>query len=223
MGFEMIWPSLVCMTFAVGLVWAEYRGKRREQWLFKPMAAAFFIIQAGMIGPFGEPYGRFIFAGLILSALGDLLLLPRDKSLALKAGMLAFGLAHVAYICGFIWFPIYDLSPLTVVGAVITFALVTGVWLWAHFRFPGEHELSVMLYAPVIGTMVASAFHVADRALPIWIVAAALMFAVSDLFVARDRFVVREPRNNLIITPLYFGAQCLFALSIAAAGPGGAG
>jgi len=41
----------------------------------------------------------------------------------------------------------------------------------------------------------------------------ALMFAVSDIFVARDRFVSPDPKNALAITPLYFAAQALIALS----------
>jgi len=42
----------------------------------------------------------------------------------------------------------------------------------------------------------------------------AVMFAVSDVFVGRDRFVSTNPKNALAITPLYFGAQALIALSM---------
>ena len=44
----------------------------------------------------------------------------------------------------------------------------------------------------------------------------AVMFAMSDVFVARDRFVTPTPLNALAITPLYFGAQALIALSTTA-------
>jgi len=41
----------------------------------------------------------------------------------------------------------------------------------------------------------------------------ALMFAVSDIFVARDRFVSPSVANRLWGLPLYYGAQLIFALS----------
>jgi hypothetical protein len=41
------------------------------------------------------------------------------------------------------------------------------------------------------------------------------MFAISDMAVARDRFVTQTPANAFVITPLYFGAQLLFAVSVA--------
>ena len=41
----------------------------------------------------------------------------------------------------------------------------------------------------------------------------AIMFAISDMFVARDRFVKPDAKNAFAITPLYFGAQAIFALS----------
>jgi uncharacterized membrane protein YhhN len=41
----------------------------------------------------------------------------------------------------------------------------------------------------------------------------AVMFAVSDIFVARDRFVSPSVANRLWGLPLYYAAQLIFALS----------
>ena len=45
------------------------------------------------------------------------------------------------------------------------------------------------------------------------LVIAAVMFAVSDIFVARDRFVSPSVVNRLWGLPLYYAAQLIFALS----------
>jgi hypothetical protein len=42
----------------------------------------------------------------------------------------------------------------------------------------------------------------------------ALSFYVSDLFVARDRFVKKGAINRILGLPLYFGGQFLLAFSI---------
>ncbi|OQY43225.1 MAG: hypothetical protein B6240_12915 [Desulfobacteraceae bacterium 4572_87] len=42
----------------------------------------------------------------------------------------------------------------------------------------------------------------------------ALSFYISDLFVARDRFVKKKPINRILGLPLYFGGQFLLAFSI---------
>jgi len=46
----------------------------------------------------------------------------------------------------------------------------------------------------------------------------ATLFWVSDVGVARDRFVARSPLNRYLYLPLYYGAQLLLGTSVAAAG-----
>jgi hypothetical protein len=43
----------------------------------------------------------------------------------------------------------------------------------------------------------------------------AVAFYLSDLFVARDRFVVEGFTNRLVGLPLYYGGQYLLAFSVA--------
>jgi len=47
------------------------------------------------------------------------------------------------------------------------------------------------------------------------LIIAALAFATSDYFVGMDRFIDPKKYWALAITPLYFGAQALFAMSVA--------
>ncbi len=70
-------------------------------------------------------------------------------------------------------------------------------------------RLPIVGYAVIIGIMVSASFLTT-----LDIIIAAIMFAVSDMFVARDRFIKPSSKNALLITPLYFGAQALFAFSV---------
>ena len=87
-------------------------------------------------------------------------------------------------------------------------------WLWPHV--PGALRGAVVAYALVISAMVAFAFgtHAADADLRIPV--AAVGFYVSDLAVARNRFVAPDWVNRLWGLPLYYGAQFLFAWTVVA-------
>jgi hypothetical protein len=42
----------------------------------------------------------------------------------------------------------------------------------------------------------------------------ALLFYLSDLFVARDRFIKNESLNRFVGLPMYYGGQFLLAFSV---------
>ena len=69
----------------------------------------------------------------------------------------------------------------------------------------------VLAYMGVITAMVAAAWGAAARDLSAWLVVAAVAFFLSDLSVARDRFVKKEFANRAWGVPLYYAAQVLFA------------
>lgn len=78
----------------------------------------------------------------------------------------------------------------------------------------GRLARPVVAYVAVISAMVAAAVahaaHTPD-APGLALLGAALAFYVSDLGVARERFVVSGFVNKLVGQPLYFGAQLVFA------------
>ena len=55
---------------------------------------------------------------------------------------------------------------------------------------------------------------------PILIAVGAIAFTISDLFVARERFVQTGFANGAIGLPLYFGSQLLLAYSVTLAPSG---
>jgi uncharacterized membrane protein YhhN len=74
----------------------------------------------------------------------------------------------------------------------------------------------VWAYITVITIMLSCAFGVQEmtRHPLIWI--GALAFYLSDISVARDRFVHRDLANRLWGLPLYYAAQLLLAMSVGA-------
>jgi uncharacterized membrane protein YhhN len=77
-------------------------------------------------------------------------------------------------------------------------------------------RLSVRAYTAILSAMLVAAAgaSAADPA----IFAGALVFYLSDLTVARDRFVSPGFANGLIGLPLYYAAQLMLAATVGGAG-----
>lgn len=149
------------------------------------------------------PSDRLLLAALLLSLLGDALLISGAKPMFL-AGLGAFLLAHVAYAAAFLGraaLPLWPLPPLAV-GVWLTLR-----WLWPHL---GSMKGAVVAYCAVIAVMVAAAMGVSSGAVRV----GAVLFFLSDLLVARDRFVAPGFGNRLVGLPLYYAAQLLLASAV---------
>ena len=97
--------------------------------------------------------------------------------------------------------------PPTAVGLAILASL------WSRL---GSLRVPVIVYVGAIVTMVIAALAAyCGGALPApqrgWLAAGAVVFLVSDVAVARDRFVGREFSNKLWGLPAYYTAQVLIA------------
>ena len=191
------------------LTFAEYKQNRGTQAWLKPAAAIGFILIAIFSGAIYWTFGQIILAGLVACAVGDVLLLSRESPLKFKLGMAAFALGHLLYTYAFIQHFDFSMGGLQYALAVLPIIAGLIYFLWIKDKLPSDFKIPVVIYSLIIIAMVITSFGV-----PKWIVpVAAVLFAISDMFVARDRFVSDEPKNALAITPLYFGAQALFALA----------
>jgi len=195
------------MTAAVAaLVTADYRGSRPGIWLAKPLASSVFVAAALAHGALSSRYGICVLAALVLSWLGDVLLIPADTRV-FRAGIGAFALAHVAYVAAF---AARAFAPARAALAAVPVALAVVLaarWLRPHV--PADMVVPVNAYMAIISAMVVAAAG-ASGADP-WILAGALLFYASDLTVARERFVLPSPWNSLVGLPLYYGAQLVLA------------
>ncbi len=198
--------ALVC-----GLLYAHHRERRAWVWVLKPAAALTFLGAALFWGALSSDYGRVIFAGLVLAAGGDVLLIPRERRLVFLAGIFSFLLGHVGYA---IAFGVRGVDALWAGAAFAGLALPAAAalrWLWPHVS--PKMKGPVVLYVLVITVMVALAVGAVREAFAWRILAGAVGFYLSDLAVARDRFVKRAMLNRLWGTPLYFFSQLLLAWS----------
>ena len=180
---------------------AEARGAPALRAITK-VAASLGFVAVALLGGVRGGFGAGILAGLALSVAGDALLLSERRP-AFLAGLVAFLLAHVAYAAAFAG----AARPAAWAAMPLAAALALVLrWLWPHL---GSMKVPVLAYCLVISAMVFLALGV-DR--PEVRVGASL-FYLSDLLVARDRFVRPGLRNRLFGLPLYYAAQVLLALA----------
>ena len=203
-------PVFLIMALISVLVFlaSERINNQVGRWGGKMAASTIFVLFAVYLDALESVHGQALMVALLCSWVGDLLLLP-GKSRWFLYGLVSFLLAHIAFALCFIQRGI-DTGQLLLPGAGVgLLVLVISYWLLPHVE--KEMKLPVLGYMAAIVVMVILAFathhHLPNAAIPV----AACLFLVSDLFVARDRFVKKEAWNRIIGTPLYFGAQMIFA------------
>ena len=204
---------LACLCFAAALVAvaAEFRRSQSVRAVFKLIASTAFVAIAWRLDAVGSDYGRSVLLALVLSWIGDALLLS-ERSRVFLSGIFAFLLAHVAFAVAFLHLPIDRVAfaiALALMGAVGALMLR---WLWPHLT--AFYQPAVTAYVLALVAMVSPAI-AASAATGRWQYAVgALAFAASDIAVARNRFVVPGPVNKAWGLPLYYVAQVLLALSV---------
>jgi len=200
-----------CVVFASGLLLAERRRAGVARAVCKLGASSAFVAFALSLGAVSTTYGRLVLAALLLSWVGDALLLSSVERVFF-AGLVAFLLAHVAYTVAF-WTT--GPSLLVALAALLCFGaagVVTLRWLWPHLS-TGDRP-PVVAYILVIVVMCASAAGSARAVGSLVPVVGAACFMASDVAVARDQFVARNLANRLWGLPLYYFAQLLLAWTV---------
>ena len=202
-----VFPIIALISVLIFLA-SERINNQVGRWGGKMAASTVFVLFAVYLDALESVHGQALMVALLCSWIGDLLLLP-SKGKWFLYGLVSFLLAHIAFALCFIQRGI-DTGQLLLPGAGVgLLVLVISYWLLPHVE--KEMKLPVLGYMAAIVVMVILAFathhHLPNAAIPV----AACLFLVSDLFVARDRFVKKEAWNRIIGTPLYFGAQMIFA------------
>lgn len=211
----MLIPALVTTGATLGLLAAEARDSRLGVWLCKPLAAAGFVAAALANGALESGYGVWILTGLVLSFAGDVLLIPRGAKGYFLAGLASFLLGHVAYAVAFAVRGL-DVASVALAALPVSAASLFALrWLWPHVqRNAPKLQRPVLAYLVVISSMLVLAAGTVGHAIDARILLGAFAFYLSDLAVARQRFVAEQLTNKLWGLPLYFGAQLLLAWSV---------
>lgn len=206
---------LLAVVLMSGLLYFEREEEGRIRALNKGALSLLFIAAAAVQKPSVPPYYLLLLAGLIFCLGGDVFLaLPRKEMFFY--GLISFLLGHVFYIFGF--FYLSGVSGWTWIGAAA--GVLTSGAVYLHLR-SHLHEMKkpVLLYIFVITAMVTGAWSVLgeptlQRPGRIMIFTGALAFYLSDLFVARDRFLKKAFLNRLVGLPMYYAGQFLLAFSV---------
>ena len=211
---QFVVVTLFCLAVAAAHVAAINSERPKISGLAKAAASTSFVAVAVINNAADTSYGRFILAALALSLIGDLLLLS-FRSRFLLGGIASFLLAHVAFAAAFTrvavdtnWFAVA-----MVCAAIAGILLIR--WLWP--RLGGFYRVAVPVYAAAIVLMTSLAIGASAESMPSTVGVGAVLFAVSDVSVARDRFIERNIANKMWGLPLYYIAQLLFAGSVIAA------
>ena len=211
---------LLTIVALAGLLVAEYMENRLGIQLLKPLASTGFLAVAvaagGLDGSAGgaiAPYGLFLLIGLVFSWWGDVFLIPDDRPRIFQAGILSFLLGHVAYGVAFASLGLHP--PAVGAMALVSLIPIVLVLRWLRPNLPADMVVPVYAYVMVISTMMISAVGAfATTGRPMILLGAA-MFYVSDLAVARDRFISRGFQNRIWGLPLSYGGQLVLASTIA--------
>lgn len=182
----------------------------------KMLASTAFVAAGVLAGGLRTPYGRAILVALFFSWWGDLFLALKGTFLY---GLVAFLLGHIFFAVAFLVHGVRWAWAGAAAAALVPVVIAVTIWLGDT---PAELLYPVYAYMAVISAMVALSFGARGAGASWWLVAGAVLFYCSDLFVARQRFVAPGAINGIIGLPLYFGAQWVFAYTCKLVGPGNA-
>ena len=210
LNVPLAWCVAMAVLVALLLV-GESMGGGPLRALVKVMASSAYVEAAMWWGAFDTVYGRWIVTALVCCWWGDVFLLSRN-SRAFMAGLVSFLLGHVAYCFAF---ALSGLHLTWTIAAAVALAMVFFVVArWLLPKVASNFRVPVAAYMLVISAMVALAFGTVGRGASPIIALAAMSFYLSDLAVARDRFIGENLGNRLWGLPAYYGAQILLALSV---------
>lgn len=182
----------------------------------KPLTTVLLIVHAARRGADEPVARRWILAGLLLSLAGDVALLwPKEGFLP---GLIAFLLAHLAYIAAFS----RRARMLAHAQPFVAYALLAGgilALLWPGV--PASLRVPVMVYVVCLASMAAQAAAVwwAARGAPAEprMRSAAIggaLFVVSDALLATHRFAGPVPLSPLLVLATYWSAQWCIVMSL---------
>lgn len=196
--------SLACVGV---LLQRQHQGLEVPTHRLLMIASSAFVLSAFAAGALRTTYGRLVVSALLLCWLGDFLG-PNH----FEWSVTAFLVAHLLLIPAFLLRGI-EKSYLLISGLGFAFMSVyLGVWLLPYV--PNELKALTIIYMLAITAMVSVACGQRSGPGRLVIFLGAVLFYVSDIFVARWRFVVSDDSNAFYCYPMYYTACLLLAFSI---------
>ena len=214
------WPLLAALSAAAAIL--SFIGGLPVVlgFVFKPLTTLLIIGCAWPRGANAPKQRRLIRIGLILSLAGDVFLLwPKEGFLP---GLVAFLLAHLAYIAAFCVPARLAAKPWVFVGyALVAAAILSALWPGV----PGGLRVPVVAYVVCLATMAAQALvwwrsstaaNATDAPLARLAAIGGVLFMVSDSLLAINKFALPLPLASLWILLTYWLAQWCIASALRA-------
>lgn len=213
-----LWPALVALSGTVAILAFTGVLPAVLTFVFKPLTTLLIIVFAWSRGAGAGKQRHLVRLGLILSLAGDVFLLwPKEGFLP---GLVAFLLAHLAYIAAFCVPVRLAARPSVFVGC----ALVAAAILWALWPgVPGALRAPVVAYVVCLATMAAQALvwwrssvagHATDAPLARAAAIGGVLFMMSDSLLAINKFGAPLPLSSLWILLTYWLAQWCIASAL---------
>lgn len=202
-------PVAIALAAAVAI--GAGLGLLPAAWVFvaKPLTTVLLIVLAWPRGIDTPKLRRLVLIGLVLSLAGDVALLwPKEGFLP---GLIAFLLAHMAYIAAFCTRARFFVRwPPFVVYAVVAGAVLLNLWPGV----PPALRVPVLLYVLCLASMAAQAAAVwlaargtADEVLARSAAIGGALFVASDALLATNKFAGPLPLAPLLVLSTYWAAQ----------------
>ncbi|MBL8361300.1 MAG: lysoplasmalogenase [Rubrivivax sp.] len=209
--------TLACAACTAALVRLPAQAGVAARAVAKLGASSAFVGVALAVGALQWRHGQWMLAALVLGWIGDACLLSRRGG-AFLAGLGAFLLSHAVYATAFVAAGVAAGAVPVALAVAVAIGAVLLRWLMPHV--PTGFRMPVIAYVVVILAMGVAAVAHALASGRGGVLAGALLFAASDVAVARERFVASSAVNRRWGLPAYYAAQLLLAWSAAAPAPG---
>lgn len=208
-------PVLFAAVFI--LIKAEFANKRHQIYLIKPISTLLVITIAllSFLQPtYNIAFTQFVLLSLLFSLGGDMaLMFPKNRK-AFSLGLGLFLIAHIIYAVAF------TLLGKLSIWAMLPFSLllICGIGFYMLIRSKlGSMKGPVIAYIMIISVMVGSAATVlgspaSNPVQGLMILIGALLFYISDLILAANRFW-KPWKYNRISLAFYYSGQLLIALA----------
>lgn len=209
---SMVFALIVMLCAVLHIWWTSRNRSIAGTYVTKALGTTVILLFALGPTPAVSPvYRALVVSGLALSLAGDLFLVRADRRLL--AGMLAFFLAHVAYIAAFI-----AEAGVPVRFVVLSLGALYGIALmWFLWNDMGSYRLPASAYTAVLVVMIWAAsgqFLSAPEPRTLAAFAGGILFLVSDSALAIEQFRAPFRYAPALVMSTYYAAQWLIAFSV---------
>ncbi len=212
MRFGLMFMSVLLLTT---LLVATKRELFDISLLAKTLLSTIFVLVALTTPHLNLTYSWAIITALAFCLAGDICLVF-DSRKAFLAGLVVFLIGHLVYFSIFIYMAAFNVWTIVAIAISGLLSIIVYTWLKPYLE---SMRIPVIAYIAVITAMVVAAGSVVGdgrfAGIGRWLVGGgAILFYLSDLFVARQRFIKQAFFNRAVGLPLYYVGQFLFAFSV---------